>query len=83
MWSAWSGSTSVLSASGKSISEMIWWGFIVPCSVSRRWMTRSVIEPLPWLPRIGMPLIAAMSTAVPVVCSETLPDVAPPAVARC
>src|SRR3954463_12066857 len=35
----------------------------------------SVIEPGPWWPRIGMPLMAAMSTAVPVECSLTLPDV--------
>ena len=53
---------------------MIWCGFIVPWRVSRRWIVRSVIEPLPWWPTIGMPLIAAMSTALPVECSETLPD---------
>ena len=45
------------------ISEMIWCGFIVPCSVSSRWIVSSVIEPGPWWPRIGMPLTAAMSTA--------------------
>ena len=30
----------------------------------------SVIEPAPWLPAIGTPLMAAMSTAVPVECSD-------------
>ena len=34
----------------------------------------SAIEPEPWWPMIGTPLTAAMSTAVPVVCSETLPE---------
>ena len=29
---------------------MIWSGFIVPCSVSSRWIVSSVIEPAPWLP---------------------------------
>ena len=57
------------------ISVMIWCGFIEPCSVSRRRIVMSVIEPGPWWPRIGMPLIAAMSTASPEECSETLPDV--------
>jgi hypothetical protein len=47
MWSAWSGSESVLSAPSKVISEMIWWGFIVPCSVSSRRIVMSVIEPAP------------------------------------
>ena len=54
---------------------MIWCGFIVPCSVSSRWIVSSVIEPAPWWPTIGTPLMAAMSTAVPVECSETLPEV--------
>ena len=54
---------------------MIWSGFIVPCSVSRRCTVSSVIEPLPWWPRIGMPLILAMSTALPDECWEMLPDV--------
>ena len=53
---------------------MIWCGFIVPCRVSSRWIVSSVIEPGPWWPRIGTPLIAAMSTAVPVECSDTLPE---------
>ena len=53
---------------------MIWCGFIVPCSVSSRRIVMSVIEPAPWWPRIGMPLIAAMSTALPEECSETLPE---------
>ena len=34
----------------------------------------SVIEPEPWWPRIGMPLILAMSTALPEEWWETLPD---------
>ena len=33
----------------------------------------SVIEPSPWWPRIGIPLIIAMSTALPDECAETLP----------
>ena len=74
MWSLWSGSDSVLSAPSKVIREMIWCGFIVPCSVSRRRIVMSVIEPGPWWPRIGMPLIVAMSTALPDECSETLPE---------
>ncbi len=42
----------------------------------------SVIEPLPCVAgEIVMPLIAAMSTAVPVECSDTLPDVGQVAVA--
>ena len=52
---------------------MICAGFIVPCSVSSRRIVMSVIEPAPWLPRIGMPLILAMSTALPEECAETLP----------
>ena len=32
-----------------------------------------MIEPLPWLPRIGIPLISAMSIASPVECSLMLP----------
>ena len=75
MWSSWSGSASVLSAPSKVIRLMIWCGFIVPCSVSSRRIVMSVIEPGPWWPTIGMPLIAAMSTALPVECSETLPEV--------
>ena len=74
MWSSWSPIAKVLSASSKVIREMIWCGFIVPCSVSRRWIVRSVIEPEPWWPMIGTPLMAAMSIAVPVECSETLPE---------
>ena len=35
----------------------------------------SVIEPAPWLPRIGMPLIFAMSIALPDECADTLPAV--------
>ena len=34
----------------------------------------SVIEPSPWWPRIGIPLIFAMSTALPVQWCETLPE---------
>jgi hypothetical protein len=47
----------------------------VPWSVSSRWIVTSVIEPGPWWPVIVIPLIAPMSTAVPVECSDTLPDV--------
>ena len=64
----------MLSVPGNVISEMIWCGFIVPCRVRSRWIVISVMEPAPWWPRIGMPLIAAMSTAVPVECSLTLPE---------
>ena len=53
---------------------MIWSGFIVPWSVSRRRIVMSVIEPEPWWPTIGMPLTAAMSTALPDECWDTLPD---------
>jgi hypothetical protein len=74
MWSPWSGSDMVLSAPSKVIRLMIWWGFIVPCSVSSRRIVMSVIEPAPWWPRIGMPLTFAMSTALPDECSETLPE---------
>ena len=52
---------------------MIWCGLIVPCSVSRRRIVMSAIEPSPWWPRIGIPLIFAMSTALPDECAETLP----------
>jgi hypothetical protein len=41
----------------------------------------SVIEPLPWLPMIGVPLIFAMSTALPELWCETLPDAGVDAVA--
>ena len=54
---------------------MIWCGFIVPWSVSRSLTSASVSVPGPWLPSTGMPLISAMSTASPVECSLTLPDV--------
>ena len=74
MWSSWSPIASVLSASSYFISEMICAGFIVPWSVSSRRFVMSVIEPSPWWPRIGMPLIRAMSTALPVEWCETLPD---------
>ena len=54
---------------------MIWCGFIVPWSVSRRWIVTSVIEPGPCVCGVIVtPLIAAMSTAVPVECSETFPE---------
>jgi hypothetical protein len=74
MWSAWSGIEYVLSAPSNSIREMICAGSIVPWRVSRRWIAISVIEPLPWWPMIGMPLIAAMSTALPLEWCDTLPD---------
>jgi hypothetical protein len=47
----------------------------VPCSVSRRWIVISVIEPLPCVDgEIVMPLIAAMSTALPDEWCDTLPE---------
>jgi hypothetical protein len=52
---------------------MIWSGFTVPCNVSRRRIVMSAIEPSPWWPMIGMPLIFAMSTAPPAECADTLP----------
>ena len=42
--------------------------------MSRRWIVASVIEPGPWWPAIGMPLMAAMSTALPEEWWETLPE---------
>ena len=47
-----------------------------PLSCSRRRIVMSAIPPSCWLPRIGMPLIAATSTARPYQWSETRP---PPA----
>ena len=45
---------------------MIWSGFIVACSVSSRWIVIPVIEPEPCVEgEIVIPLIAAMSTALP------------------
>ena len=65
----------MLSAPWKVIREMIWCGFIVPWSLSSAWIVTSVIEPGPWVEgRMMMPLIAPMSIAVPVECSETLPE---------
>jgi hypothetical protein len=64
----------VLSVPSYFMRVMICAGFIVPCRVSRRRTARSVIEPLPWWPRIGVPLILAMSTALPLEWCETLPD---------
>jgi hypothetical protein len=52
---------------------MIWCGLTVPCSVSRRRIVMSVIEPSPWWPATGIPLTFAMSTALPTACSLTLP----------
>ena len=75
MWSAWSPIASVLSVPSYFISVMICAGFIVPCRVSSLRTVMSVIEPAPWLPRIGMPLILAMSIALPEECAETLPPV--------
>ena len=75
MWSSWSLIANVLSAPSKVISEMIWCGFIVPWSLSSAWIVTSVIEPGPWVAgRMTMPLIAPMSIAVPVECSDTLPE---------
>ena len=73
MWSSWSAIANV--GPPISISEMICAGSIEPCSFSRSLITASVIEPWPWLPRIGIPLTIAMSTASPVEWALTLPDV--------
>ena len=75
MWSAWSGIESVLVAPWNCMRLMIWCGCIEPWSVSSRRIVMSVIEPGPWWPAIGMPLMAAMSTALPLECSEMLPEV--------
>ena len=64
-WSSWSPIASVFSAPSNVMRLMICAGFIVPRSVSSSRIVASVIEPAPWLPMIGTPLIAAMSTAVP------------------
>ena len=53
---------------------MIWCGCIVPWRRISRRTVCSVMPPASWWPRIGMPLIFAMSTALPELCSETLPD---------
>ncbi len=63
MWSAWSAIDMV--APPMSNREMIWAGAIVPWrAISLRTET-SVIPPGSWWPRIGMPLIREMSTALP------------------
>ena len=46
-----------------------------PAAAARSAISSSVTVPGPWLPVTGAPLITAMSTASPVVCSETLPEV--------
>ena len=46
-----------------------------PGAASTSRTSASVSEPGPWLPRIGWPLISAMSTAPPVECWLTLPEV--------
>ena len=61
---------SVLSVPGYCIRLMIWRGLAVPCSVNSRRTVMSPIEPTPWWPRIGMPLIFfATSTALPALRS--------------
>ena len=52
---------------------MICAGCIAPWSVRSFRTVISVISPLPWWPRIGVPLIAEMSTALPELWCETLP----------
>jgi hypothetical protein len=47
---------------------------MVPWSRMSRRTACSVIPPTSWWPRIGIPLIFAMSTALPELCSDTLPD---------
>ena len=54
---------------------MIWCCVIEAGSVSSLRIVVSVIEPGPWCPVIGVPLISEMSTASPVECSDTLPSV--------
>ena len=71
MWSAWSPIAIVVPPI--SSSEMICAGCIAPWSVMSFRTVVSVISPLPWWPRIGVPLIAEMSTALPELWCETLP----------
>jgi hypothetical protein len=52
---------------------MIWFGCIAPWSVSSRRIVTSVIEPAPWWPRIGIPLIFEMSTLSPVLPAASVP----------
>ena len=62
-------------ALGYFMRLMIWFGVSVPCSVSSLRIVVSVIEPAPWVEgEIGLPLMAAMSTALPEEWAETLPD---------
>jgi hypothetical protein len=44
---------------------MIWLGAIEPWSCIRSRTSASVIDPGPWFPSTGRPLIWAMSTAFP------------------
>ena len=89
MWSSWSLIANVLSAPWKVISEMIWWGFMVPWSLSSAWMVMSVIEPGPGRPALldsyadhrmvhaGAVLglaIDGVEVADPGAVSKTLPD---------
>ena len=53
---------------------MIWSGAIVPCRRISRRTVCSVMPPGSWWPRIGMPLIFAMSTALPEEWWDTLPE---------
>src|ERR671910_248251 len=53
------------------MSEMIWPGRIVPWRARSRRIVTSVIEPLPWWPRIGLPFTAAVSTGLPPLCPDT------------
>jgi hypothetical protein len=58
---------------GYCIRLMIWSGAIAPWSVSSRRIALSAIDPAPWFPRIGVPLIFEMSTPLPDACWEMLP----------
>ena len=70
-WSSWSPIAKL--GPPKFISEITWSGVIVPWSSRTSRTSDSVIEPGPWLPSTGMPLIWAMSTALPEEWCEMLP----------
>ena len=53
---------------------MIWSGAIVPWRRISRRTAWSVIPPGSWWPRIGTPLILAMSIALPELWWDTLPE---------
>ena len=73
MWSAWSAIAKL--GPPRSSSEISSAGTIAPCSVRIARTAWSVTPPGSWWPRIGTPLMAAMSTALPIEWYETLPEV--------